>query len=120
LVVDDDESIRELLSLLLNEEGYELRKAGGGREALDVMRHWRPDLIVLDLHLQDMDSRTFRAEQRRKGLADVPVLVLTADPAPDLHAEASAAVLPKPFDVEELLESVRRLTGPARPPDRRE
>jgi two-component system, OmpR family, response regulator len=111
LIVDDDDAIRQLVSLALTDEGYLIREAAGGPEALALAREWRPDLIVLDVRLPGMDGWSFLAEHRRDGLADIPVLVLTADS----HAEGEAAaldvpVLPKPFDLDEFLDRVDRLT----------
>ena len=110
LVVDDDEPIADLLSTVLGEEGYEVRVVGNGREALAVVHWWRPDLILLDLVMRDMDGWAFRAEQRRNGFADLPVLLVTAANHVDADAEALAApVLSKPFDLDELLRRVECL-----------
>ena len=111
LVIEDDRSLRELLSLVLTDEGYETRAAAGGREALDLVHEWRPDLIVLDLIMHDMDGWAFRTAQRSNGLADIPVLVLTAANSPEAQARALAApVLPKPFELDQFLGTVRVLT----------
>jgi CheY-like chemotaxis protein len=79
LVVEDDRATRELLSEVLLEEGYEVKVAAGGREALLVLGDWRPGLIVLDLVMGEMDGWAFRAAQRSlAGAAGVPVLVVSA------------------------------------------
>jgi two-component system, OmpR family, response regulator len=111
LIVDDDDAIRHLLTLALTDEGYLIREAAGGPEALVLAREWRPDLIVLDVVMPGMDGWAFLAEHRRDGLADSQILVLTADG----HAEHDAGalevpVLPKPFDLDDLLDQVDRLT----------
>ena len=112
LVVEDDQSIGELLSTVLVDEGYEVRLATGGRQALGLVDAWRPNLILLDLTMNDMDGWTFRNEQERHGLADVPVLVLTGATDPEAQARAlSAPVLLKPFLLDELLQSVERLVN---------
>ena len=114
LVVDDDATIRGFVSEALADEGYEIRTASNGRRALDVLREWKPNLIVLDLMMPEMDGWTFRAEQRKlPDAADVPVVVLSA--VRDLRAQAAtleaASVLGKPFELDELLRTVGRFTA---------
>ena len=114
LVVDDDEIIRGFVSEALADEGYEIRTAANGRRALDVLREWKPNLIVLDLMMPEMDGWTFRAEQRKlPDAAEVPVVVLSA--VRDLRAQAAAldaaSALGKPFELDELLRTVGRFTA---------
>ena len=114
LVVDDDPSIQGFLAEALADEGYEVRTASNGREALAVLEIWRPDLILLDLMMPEMDGWTFRAEQRTTpGVSDVPVIMLSA--ARDLDARTRALepvqVFSKPFDLEVLLGTIERLTA---------
>jgi two-component system OmpR family response regulator len=115
LVVDDDEAIRRLLSELLTAEGCETRAAAGGREALTILREWRPDLIVLDLMMPDLDGWSFLVAQRKPaGARAAPVLLLSAGTG--LEAPETAAVgdvLVKPFELDEFLAAVNRLTGRA-------
>lgn len=109
LVVDDDATIREALAIVLAEEGYEVRVAEDGRAALEVLRDWRPDVILLDLMMPVMDGWTFHQEQRRlENAADVPVIVLSG--ARDARASAeqvgAVAAIAKPFDLDVLLARV--------------
>src|SRR5215218_1881023 len=104
LVVDDDRPCRELLCEALEDEGYEVRGATNGRAGLELLHDWRPDLIVLDLLMPDMDGLAFRSEQRGNGFTDIPVLLVLA--ARDLAAQAEAlglSALSKPFQLDELL-----------------
>jgi CheY-like chemotaxis protein len=80
LVVDDDVHIRESLSEYLQEEGFDVRSASHGLEALEVARRGpRPDVIVLDLLMPVMDGWDFRAAQLASpDLADIPVVVISA------------------------------------------
>jgi DNA-binding response OmpR family regulator len=114
LVVDDDPSIQGFLAEALADEGYGVRTAGNGREALAILCEWRPDLILLDLMMPEMDGWTFRGEQREmQSVSDVPVIVLSA--ARDLDAKTRdlepAQVFSKPFDLEALLGTIERLTA---------
>src|SRR3712207_1505405 len=106
LIVDDDTSIRGFVTEALRDEGYEVREATNGREALGLLGQWRPHLILLDLMMPEMDGWTFRAKQLQvDGLAHIPVIVMSAsynlrDKLEDLRP---AELLPKPFDLDQLL-----------------
>lgn len=113
LVVDDESSIRDVLSMALEDEGYDVRTAPNGREALSMLDAWLPHVIVLDLMMPVMDGWTFRSEQRTRGSSyQVPVIVLSAARDVHTHAEAlhASEVVPKPFDLEHLLGVVDRLS----------
>jgi DNA-binding response OmpR family regulator len=113
LVVEDEELIRLALETLLLEEGFEVRVAHHGGEALAVLDGgWRPDVIVLDLMMPVVDGWTFRARQRaRTDVADVPVVVLSG--AHESRARAlelgAAAALSKPFHLDDVVATVRRV-----------
>jgi DNA-binding response OmpR family regulator len=118
LVVEDDTVIREVLADALSDEGYEVRTAVEGREALDVLPTWQPDLVILDVMLPIMDGYTFLQERRRRDLAPgVPVLLLSGsrqalDPA--MVAAGASLAIAKPFELDHLFASVGRLIEPAR------
>lgn len=122
LVVDDDHSIRTCVAQLLREEGYEVQTASNGAEALDVLRAvgtvsaGTPDLILLDMNMPALDGWGFAREYRLRPGPHAPILVMTAAPdAAQRAAEIEAhGVLPKPFDIDHALETVRRcLTAPS-------
>lgn len=69
-VVDGDPDIRDVVADALADQGYEVRVAGDGRAALGVLAAWRPDAIVLDLMMPEMDGWAFRAAQH--ALPEVP------------------------------------------------
>jgi CheY-like chemotaxis protein len=110
LIVEDDDDIREALSQILELEGYTVRQAANGREALDISSHEPlPSLILLDLMMPVMDGWQFRSEQMKNpALANVPVLVISADA--NVHEKAAsfgaASVLPKPISLDRLLRAV--------------
>ena len=119
LVVEDDDAIANLLLDTLADEGvFDARRARDGREALDVLAAWRPDVILLDMMMPGMDGWDFREEQQRLDVAtDVPVVVLSASRRiANLDPQfAAAAVIAKPFDLDNLLEVVDQLTAGALP-----
>src|SRR5205823_2874824 len=79
LVVEDEASVGQVVVDVLADEGHEVRWATNGRDALALLDHWRPDVIVLDLMMPVMDGRAFRAAQQRlpDTVARVPVVVLS-------------------------------------------
>ncbi len=109
LVVEDDEGIRDALCDLLESEGFDVFSAVHGRDALDKLRGQgaRPDVILLDLMMPVMDGWAFRSEQQKDpGLADIPVVVITASRQADLASLNPRAFLKKPIDFDELLRAL--------------
>jgi two-component system, OmpR family, response regulator len=110
LVVDDEESITQLVSTVLRYEGFEVQCAADGRSAVTQAQEFRPDLVVLDVMLPDWDGfevyRRLAAES-----AQLPVLFLTARDAPAdrVHGLTLGAddYVGKPFSLEELVARVR-------------
>ncbi|MHC5702706.1 response regulator transcription factor [Streptomyces tirandamycinicus] len=112
LVVDDESSLTELLSMALRYEGWEARSAGDGAGAVSAARAFRPDAVILDVMLPDMDGLTVLGRLRRE-LPDVPVLFLTArDAVEDRIAGLTAGgddYVTKPFSLEEVVARLRGL-----------
>jgi DNA-binding response OmpR family regulator len=112
LVVEDDPAIARVLELELGEAGYRVEVTVAGTEGLSAMERERPDLVVLDVRLPDMDGLTVCRRARRSG-HDMPILMLTAldrvgDRVVGLDAGADD-YLAKPFAIEELLARLRAL-----------
>ncbi|WP_314175309.1 response regulator transcription factor [Streptomyces winkii] len=112
LVVDDEDALTDLLSMALRYEGWETRAEGDGASALRTARGWRPDAVVLDVMLPDMDGLSVLSGLRRE-LPEVPVLFLTAkDALEDRLAGLTAGgddYVTKPFSLEELVARLRGL-----------
>ncbi|MGW2563100.1 response regulator transcription factor [Streptomyces sp. NPDC001514] len=112
LVVDDEASLTELLSMALRYEGWEVRSAGDGAGAVRAARAFRPDAVILDVMLPDMDGLAVLGRLRRE-LPDVPVLFLTAkDAVEDRIAGLTAGgddYVTKPFSLEEVVARLRGL-----------
>src|ERR671922_2433085 len=117
LVVEDDEEIAQVLQRSLRLEGYEVRIAGDGEEALDQSAAFNPDLVILDLGLPKLDG--IEVARRLRLADDVPILMLTARDALEARVEGldSGAddYLVKPFERQELLARLRALLR-RRPP----
>jgi two-component system alkaline phosphatase synthesis response regulator PhoP len=112
LVVDDEESIVKLVSFNLNKEGFQTIAAGDGSEAWEIIQRDKPDLIVLDVMLPEMDGFSLCRLLRQEGSA-IPILMLTAkDEEIDkvLGLEIGADdYLTKPFSPRELVARVRAI-----------
>ncbi|MEB4615209.1 response regulator transcription factor [Leucobacter sp. M11] len=112
LVVDDEASLSELLAMALRYEGWEVRTAATGQEALTQARAFDPDVIVLDLMLPDIDGLTVLSRLRSEGSV-VPVLFLTAkDSLEDRITGLTAGgddYVTKPFSLEEVVARLRGL-----------
>ncbi|MGW3625082.1 response regulator transcription factor [Streptomyces sp. NPDC000880] len=112
LVVDDEAALSELLSMALRYEGWEVRSAGDGAGAVRTARDFRPDAVVLDVMLPDMDGLAVLGRLRRE-LPEVPVLFLTArDSVEDRIAGLTAGgddYVTKPFSLEEVVARLRGL-----------
>jgi len=109
LVVDDDADIRETVSLILEDEGYEVQSAPDGAIALAMLREGpRPDVILLDLMMPVMNGWQFREEQERDPeLVGIPIVVLSADASlKDKAGYFGGAYLSKPVNIESLLEAI--------------
>ncbi len=122
LVVEDNEALRTEIAELFRDDGYQVVEAADGAAALEILRRGAPiDLVLLDLWMPTMDGWRFRMEQRRDpALRDVPVVVLTADDSAQAQTIDADAVIPKPFEAQELCETVREVLlrqddGPALP-----
>jgi two-component system OmpR family response regulator len=112
LVVDDEHSLTELLKMALRYEGWDVRTAADGFSAVKVAREFRPDAIVLDIMLPDIDGLEVLQRVRADG-TETPVLFLTAkDSLDDRIAGLTAGgddYVTKPFSLEELVARLRGL-----------
>jgi len=109
LVVDDDEGVREILALILGDEGYEVDCATSAGHALAFVEQRRPDLILLDLLMSDQGGRGFVERYRLLPDATAPILVLSGLPDAAQHAARIGATgaITKPFDLGALVETVQ-------------
>jgi two-component system response regulator PilR (NtrC family) len=110
LVVDDERSMRELLSIVLRREGYDVTLAENGRMAVDCLERGRFDLLISDIKMPDMSGVEVLREAKRLD-GDIVGIMITAFAAADTAIEAMRLgahdYLSKPFDVDELKIKVR-------------
>ena len=109
LVVDDEAQITRVLKTTLSTQGYAIRTASDGRQGLQEVRTWSPDLVITDLRMPNMDGldlcRSIRAESH------IPIIVLSVKGEEATKVEALDAgvddYVTKPFNINELLARVR-------------
>jgi two-component system OmpR family response regulator len=112
VVVDDEASLSDLLSMALRYEGWEVKTAAEGRTAIKLIREFQPDVVVLDVMLPDIDGLAVLKRLRDDG-QDTPILFLTAKDALDDRIAGLTAggddYVTKPFSLEELVARLRGL-----------
>jgi two-component system, chemotaxis family, chemotaxis protein CheY len=106
LVVEDDESIRDMVEMILDSEGYEVITATDGAAALAVLDQERPDLILLDMRMPGMDGWEFARHYAALAEPRPPVIVMTAaqDAARRAAEVGAQGYLAKPFSIDQLLQ----------------
>ncbi|HEV3263061.1 MAG TPA: response regulator transcription factor [Gemmataceae bacterium] len=113
LIVEDEDSTRDMLAMLLEDEGYAVTQAANGHEALDRLRSQDPPrVILLDLMMPVMDGWMFRRIQKQDPvLASIPVVIVSAagEVGQQAVALSAASYLQKPIEPNHLLATIRRL-----------
>ena len=110
LIVDDDAAIRMTVSEFLQDEGFDVRTASNGREAIAIIERERPTLVLLDMRMPILDGSGFAAELRARGI-ELPLVVMTAARDARRWAEEinATAYVAKPFDFPVLLDTFDQL-----------
>src|SRR5712692_4063493 len=112
LVIDDEQGIRNLLDTLLRRKGYDVVLAESGRQGLELFRRERPDVIVLDLKMPEMDGLTV-LQQVRSLDPKTPVIILTgagtAETEQRVRAMGVTEYVEKEFSLHLLGDSLKRL-----------
>ena len=112
LVVDDEKDIVEFLTQLLEDNGYEVKSANDGSEAMNLVQESKPDLILLDLQMpEETGTGLYRKLQHKKEFKDIPVIVISGLAGSYLAVSKSVPVLDKPPKEESVLEEVRKALG---------
>jgi DNA-binding response OmpR family regulator len=118
LCIEDDSEMTDLIRLILARKGFEILVAGGGQVGIRKVREEKPDLVLLDLMMPDMDGwevyQQMKADEKTK---DIPVIVVTAkaqsiDKVLGLHIAKVDDYIAKPFSPQELMESVEKVLSP--------
>ncbi len=115
LCIEDEQEMIELIRLILTRRGFEVKGANGGKEGLEAIRTQRPDLVLLDLMMPDLDGwEVYQQMKADEQMRDIPVIVVTAkaqsiDKVLGLHIAKVDDYIAKPFSPQELMNSVERV-----------
>jgi DNA-binding response OmpR family regulator len=115
IYVEDDPEMIDLVIMILNRRGYQVKGAHGGREGLDMIQRELPDLVLLDLMMPDMDGwDVYQQIKSNAQTQNTPVIVITAkaqaiDRILGLQIAKVDDYISKPFRPKELLESIDRV-----------
>jgi len=116
--IEDEPEMIDLVRLILGRRGFEVVGANGGLEGLELVASEKPDLVLLDLMMPDMDGwEVYQRMKSDEALREIPVIVVTAkaqsiDKVLGLHIAKVDDYITKPFGPQELLESVEKILGP--------
>jgi DNA-binding response OmpR family regulator len=115
--IEDEPEMIDLVRLILGRKGFDVIGANGGIEGLETVQRERPDLVLLDLMMPDMDGwEVYQQMKADDELRNIPVVVVTAkaqsiDKVLGLHIAKVDDYITKPFGPQELLESVEKIIG---------
>ncbi|UCH60141.1 MAG: response regulator [Anaerolineales bacterium] len=113
--IEDEQEMIELVRLILSRKGYEVVGAYGGREGLQLVQQEKPDLVLLDLMMPDMDGwEVYQQMKSGEATRHIPVIVVTAkaqsiDKVLGLHIAKVDDYISKPFSPQELVDSVEKV-----------
>ncbi len=117
LIVDDDKSLQEFLEIFLSKEGFKVKVAGDGEEALAFLAENPADLVLADIRMPRLDGISFLKALRERGL-NLPVIMITAyaslDTAVAAKQEGAFDYVAKPFKLDELRKLIARALSQAR------
>ena len=118
LLVEDEEELTDIVGVVFEEEGYEVKKSNSAEAALELFENYRPDLIICDVKMGKMDGFMLLEKMKKiEELKSIPFIFLTAFDESQARNKGlkmgAVAYIAKPFDIEELLETVRKLVPPA-------
>jgi DNA-binding response OmpR family regulator len=115
--IEDEQEMIDLVQLILGRRGFEVEGANGGLEGLEKVQQKKPDLVLLDLMMPDMDGwEVYQRMKSDESTREIPVIVVTAkaqsiDKVLGLHIAKVDDYITKPFGPQELLESVEKILG---------
>lgn len=118
LVVDDSVTVRKVTTRLLERQGYEVRTAKDGVDAMATLQDYRPDVVLLDIEMPRMDGFEVATQMRHSSqLKDIPIIMITSRTG-EKHKERAMAIgvtdyMGKPFQEDKLLGAISQLTEPA-------
>jgi len=122
IYIEDEPEMIDLVTLILNRRGYDVKGAHGGRQGLDLVLSDPPDLILLDLMMPDMDGwDVYQQIKATEATRDIPVIIITAksqtiDRVLGLHIAKVDDYICKPFLPQDLWDSIDRILSKSSAP----
>jgi DNA-binding response OmpR family regulator len=113
--IEDEPAMIDLIRLILTRKGYEVFGAMGGREGLEAIQNHKPDIVLLDLMMPDMDGwEVYQKMKANEATKNIPVIVVTAkaqsiDKVLGLHIAKVDDYITKPFGPQELVDSIEKV-----------
>ena len=117
IYIEDNQEMIDLVSLILTRHGYQVTGSINGRTGIELVCQQKPDLVLLDLMIPDMDGwEIFKQLETNELTKDIPVIVITAksqniDKVLGLHIAKVDDYICKPFHPNELLQSIQKVLG---------
>ncbi len=116
LIVDDSNSMRQMIRFTLEEEGYQVEGAVNGLDGTKKLDAFKPELIITDIHMPEMNGIDFIIHTRQQGDHKfTPIIVLTTESEKEMQEKGkqagATAWLVKPFSPEVLVETVKKVAG---------
>jgi two-component system phosphate regulon response regulator PhoB len=109
LIVEDEEPVRSFLSQLLTEDGYQVREAIHGRQALELIDKERPDLVLSDVMMPVLNGAELcRQLKAREDTKDIPVILMTSGGRKSSESAGADAFIGKPFELAHMEALVER------------
>lgn len=116
LIVDDEQPVRDILTLILEDDGHRLRVAIHGRHALELIDQERPDLVIADVMMPVMDGgQLCRLLKARADTYEIPIILMSSAGARVVDGAGADAFIEKPFMLEDVEALVHRCLGSDRP-----
>ena len=114
LTVDDSKTIRDMVSFTLKEAGFDVMEAEDGQKALDAVSSKKPDIIITDLNMPNMDGLTLIQKLREmEAFKTTPILMLTTEQGDDKKGKGrsvgATGWIVKPFDPEKLIQVINKV-----------
>jgi CheY-like chemotaxis protein len=109
LVIDDEPDVVSFLTRLLQDNGYDVISASNATDAMDLIKHRRPGLILLDLQMPyETGTDLYRKLRNKKELSEIPIIVVSGLAGRNIAVSRSVPVIDKPIDEQQLLSEVQK------------
>jgi DNA-binding response OmpR family regulator len=118
LIVEDEFAIADLLEMALIDEGYRVVRAANGRQGLERLAEYSPDLVISDFMMPVLDGAGLvQAMRQSKDQREVPIIIMSSMPEANVHARIDryTAFVRKPFQIAALMRLIATVLGSAQP-----